>query len=326
MEFPLRFAVVLLAALFATSVMGAAISAVVWRRWLAAKADDSVRPPARPAVLATRLTMIRTLPLLLGVAATTLLAAPAFQLYEPRHVEDMPIALIGLASAGAALLAGTLARVLRILWHTQRVRREWTRTSQPLALPDFPVPAFVIENPFPVVALLGLRKPMLFVARQVVEECSPVQLAAIVDHERAHLLRRDNLTRLLMDAMWDPLAWIADARAVRIAWLEASEQAADDGARDQIALAEGLVRVAKLAPRSQPVLALASALLEGQEIERRVRRLIEARGGVTQPRSRRPVRRTAIAAAVALACTAAFSADLLRRTHDVIELAVTGLR
>jgi len=326
MEFPLRFGIVLLATLFATSTLAAVVSTLIWRLRSATRPADADVDLARPHGQAMRLLVLRALPVLTGLVATVLFTAPAFHLYEPRYVEDMPVALIVLAAGGLMILAGTILRMGRILVITRRLRRAWTRSSRPLVHPRSPVPAFVVESPFPIVALLGVAKPLLFMARQVVDTCSAAQLSAIVDHECAHLRRWDNLTRLLLDASFDPLAWTSTGRELRAAWMEAAEQAADDGASDHIALAEGLVRVAKLAPGHEPRIAAASALLEGQEIERRVRRLIAVRHECIAERRRPVLPRAALAALVMLVFAAVMSDAGLRWTHDLIELAVTGLR
>src|SRR5262249_45354693 len=145
------------------------------------------------------------------------------------------------------------------------------------------VPAFVVNIGFPIVAVVGLFRPRLIVSRVVLDACGEAEMQAILAHEAWHLVRRDNIRRVLLSAAPDVLSWLP--RAVRFSeeWQRASEEAADDaaarlGPAGRVHLAEALVRVARLAPASGHVLSCplpASALYRGESIERRVRRVLD---------------------------------------------------
>jgi beta-lactamase regulating signal transducer with metallopeptidase domain len=153
------------------------------------------------------------------------------------------------------------------------------RTARPVSLPGVSAPALVIDSAFPVVAVAGLVRPRLLIAKTVLDACSPEELRAILAHEQGHIDRRDNLRRLMLGAIPDVLAWLPLARRIQTAWLEAAEDAADDmaealGSEGRAVLAQALLRVARLAPGAAPVSLPASALYRGESLDRRIRRLL----------------------------------------------------
>ena len=79
-----------------------------------------------------------------------------------------------------------------------RVVGQWLSTATPLTLPRLGLPAFQVESAFPVVAVVGLFRPRLVIARTVLEACTPDELEAVLDHERAHIRHHDNIRRLLL--------------------------------------------------------------------------------------------------------------------------------
>ena len=69
--------------------------------------------------------------------------------------------------------------------------------ATPFTVPTWIRRAWIIRRRFPVVAVVGIVRPQLFVATQVADECTGRELAAIAAHEAAHVESRDNLIRLL---------------------------------------------------------------------------------------------------------------------------------
>ena len=94
-------------------------------------------------------------------------------------------ALLGVVSLGrgAADLADATTRLRRCGWPT----------AEPIDLPGATIPAFRVATAFPIVAVVGVVRPTLVVARSVLEACTADELAAIVAHEQAHVAQRDNL-------------------------------------------------------------------------------------------------------------------------------------
>jgi len=152
--------------------------------------------------------------------------------------------------------------------------------AEALHLPGVSIPAYAVVSPFPIVAVVGVIRPRLVVARSVLESCTPEELQAILAHEQHHLDRRDNASRVWFAAAPDLLAWLPISRRMSAAWQEASEEAADDaaarlGETGRVALAQALIRVARLAPARQHVQELpVSALYRGEDLDRRIRRLL----------------------------------------------------
>src|SRR5262249_31409295 len=152
-----------------------------------------------------------------------------------------------------------------------------------------------IESRFPVVAVAGVVHPRLFLARSVLERISAAELRAVLEHERAHLERRDNLKRWLVHSCPDlPLLGRPGAH-LRPEWEEASGGAAGDlaargGPEAAQALASALVTVARIAPRGARLAVPAVALLSENSLRGRVERLLEPRGELSRSnRSRLPV-------------------------------------
>ena len=75
-------------------------------------------------------------------------------------------------------------------------------------------PAFRIRHSFPVVSVVGILRPRLFIAEQVLEHLSSAELRAVLAHEAAHVSAADNLKRLVV-RLCPALPWNAAARSAR---------------------------------------------------------------------------------------------------------------
>jgi hypothetical protein len=208
---------------------------------------------------------------------------PTFWRLEPRDaVEHMgPLLLVG-AGTALVLIAAACWRGMRTGRDAARLVDGWMREGEPLATDiDAPFGAWVTAGAGPAIALVGIRRPRLFLARRVLDALTPDELRAAVGHEAGHQRAGDNLARLLM-------AWAPDVLRVTgmTAWLErewarAAELRADHAAtRHDVAtrldLATALVKVARMTPGTAPMGAVASTLHDGGDIEMRVRRLTDA--------------------------------------------------
>jgi Zn-dependent protease with chaperone function len=189
--------------------------------------------------------------------------------------EQLSVLMCSLAIAAALILAAAIIRALHSIWGTWRLSKSWAQRGRPLELQDFPIPALLIEATFPVVAIVGVGRQRLYVARQVLENCSAEEFDAILSHERAHLRRRDNLLRLALRCFPDLLAVTATGRWLERGWARASEEAADDAVTatgKDLVLASALVKVARLARGNLPLPAMA---LHGDgDIAHRIDRLV----------------------------------------------------
>jgi len=252
-----------------------ALAGSLFARLCAAVLEPRTRRNA-PAARARLLFRLRILPGLCAVTAAFGVALPIFLWFEERGTTEPVSRLLGLvALAGVGVLLGGTWRAAAAWRATVRVLAGWQRRARVLDGLDVPLPAFAIEDPFPIVAVIGVLRPRLFVAERVLRECAPGEVDAMVRHECAHVSARDNLKRLIVRACPD-LAGVA--RRIDRAWSAAAEEAADAraaglDARTRLNLADALIHVARLAVPDTPP--LASAFYLGGSIDDRVRRLVD---------------------------------------------------
>ena len=241
------------------------------------------RAAAVPGPSSGTLFALRYAPTLTALLFTTLVFLPAFLFLEPRHSgERIGPLMLALAGAVVILLAAGPLRGLRSLLASQALVRRWRSGAVALPLPGSPVPAFAIDEEFPLVAVVGILRPRLYVARRVLRGCTGDEMAAILRHEGAHVLRRDNLKRFILCSCPDLLAFGSAAPGLERAWGRACDRAADDHAARRgspLDLASALVKVARAIQGPAPVGAALSACCGGDEIATRVRRLLGAGAG-----------------------------------------------
>jgi len=315
MPFDVRLLVISLATFAAA---GAAAASVV--PWLARR--SSAAPPVARASILFKL---RLLPVFVAVLAT-IQGVASFVLFEPRGGDEtFGRILVGLALTAVGLMVLGAGRVMRAGFATRQALRRWMATAEPIELTDFDAPAYAIDAAFPVVAVVGIFRPRLVIARTVLAQCSPDELRAILSHEQRHLARRDNLRRAVMVWLPDVLSLLpAGAKLVGM-WHDAAEAVADDGATalgpaGRVNLASALVRVARLAPAGSPIVALpASALYRGEDIGDRVRRLLAPPTPLIQRRMS-GWRRTAMTGGLVAGGVMA-----LHAMHEIVEAAVSFL-
>lgn len=259
---------------------------------------------------------LRMLPGPGAMAAGFGVALPIFLWFEDAGTtEPVSRTLATIASAGAVLLAAGLWRAAAAWRSTALVLADWRRRARRIDLLGTTLPAYAVEDPFPIVAVVGVLRPRLFVAERVLRECAPDEVAAMVAHECAHVSARDNFRRLLLRAC---PGVFGVARLDRV-WSAAAEEAADARAAGldpaaRLSLAEALIHVARLAvPQAPP---LASAFYLGGSIDDRVRRLVEPVEDAAASRWSRLVAFAALAVFVAAIVAAA------PVVHEMMEQAV----
>ncbi len=200
----------------------------------------------RPAAAARLLLILRLLPAAGAAFVVMAVCLPSYLWLEP----DAPAERVGFACVAAALLAVaiwsvSLVRGLRAASGSRRFLQTCRRAGRPTHLPDEPAETFVVDSPAPVLALAGILHPRLIVSRGVLSALTPEQLAAALRHERAHWTSRDNLKRFCI------LLTPGSNRTLEHGWRKFTEWAADDRAvagspRRSLALADALVRVARM--------------------------------------------------------------------------------
>jgi hypothetical protein len=277
--------------------------------------------------------MLRLLPAAASIGLVAAVFLPGYWVYEPRaYAEEFNLTLGAAAAVALGIVVAAIARGAAAWIRAARRARAWGQKAQPLTLPEGAIPAFEIDEAAPIVALVGLLRPRLFVARSVVGALTSEELAAGLGHELGHWRARDNLTRLAMRAAPDLLATTAVARDLERRWASAAEHRADrhasemdhvdDRARARCALASAIVKVARMAPpmttRAEPI----SSLVDDGDIALRVRTLLDdAAPAATAARSCPP----SIAMALAVAALAAVYVPLLRVVYALTEIVVQTL-
>jgi hypothetical protein len=204
---------------------------------------------------------------------------------------------IGLLALGATLFAVVL---IPDLMRLARTRRWLVRLPRCAARPARDVEVFESEAPFAFAA--GLRRPRVFLAASLVNGLPADQLEAVVEHERAHVRRRDPLVRLCARVL--SFAHLPGVRRVLLEDLAlASEQACDAEAGrrvgDRLAVAEAILAVERILSVSAPV-RTGLAGFKGSCVAARVRELVAAEPPAPGRRTYRMV--AAIALGAGLAC------------------------
>jgi beta-lactamase regulating signal transducer with metallopeptidase domain len=198
--------------------------------------------------------------------------------------------------------------------------REMLLTARPATLGG--TAAWVLDSGQPFVMLAGLFRPRLAISRPVIDALGAEELDAAVLHERAHASSYDNLKRLLLLMAPRPFPFHPGFRALERAWTRYAEWAADDRAvsgdpRRSVALAEALVRVARLGTIFKANPLFASLLREGDDLTVRVSRLLEG-GPRHEPDSRWLWAAGAISATLCVAASFA-GAGMLQTVYRVVE-------
>lgn len=255
-----------------------AVAAVVGQLAIAA-ADRAIRSTRWPQLgartRASLLAQARLAPATLGLLFAVLVQA-AFWAFEPDgRPESVGIVLMTLALAGVALSVVVAVRTWRSARATRQLAAAWRSIGVERPVEGWNGRAWLVDTPFPVVAVIGVRQAELFVSADVIRSCSRRELAAVAAHERAHVTGRDNLTRWLVAVT----PAVGAARRLEETWEAAAEELADLTARaggNGVTLARALLKVARLADRhpDRPTLAI-SAFIGGGNLDARVRRLLE---------------------------------------------------
>jgi beta-lactamase regulating signal transducer with metallopeptidase domain len=314
MDFLLRCLVLSCAALGAAALLGAALQTALWRVY---------RPSGAASDRADALLRLRLLPAALSGFALVFAAIGLMRFESRGDHEVVGLVIQALAVLGAAMALDVFVRLARQQWSTHRIVRTWMATASPVRLDavcDAHLPVFAITTGFPVVAVIGALRPRIVIDRLVLEGCAPEELTAILAHEQGHVRRWDNARRLLFAAVPGDRLTPGLARS----WRDATEEAADDaavaaGGATHLNLASALVRVARMAKQQQwDAMPLpASALYRGDDIEGRVRRLVDTTEAPC--RAQRGWGTTLAAVGITMAFLAQQS------IHDVMELLVATL-
>jgi Zn-dependent protease with chaperone function len=265
-----------LAALVTINAIASLVAAALW--FALGQRVKSWPTGARAWLLLT----LRLFPILGALTAVLTLFIPAYLAYEPRPADEEVNLKVGILAVVATFgLLFTGWRALTSWRATRRLTAEWLRRAEGVEAPGLAIPAFHFAHPFPVLAIVGVFRPRLFIADCVIESLDDHELAAAIAHEAAHLTARDHFKLGLIRACRDVFALLPGSRALERAWAAEAEAAADERAAlassdAALNLAVALIKIARLTPAPPPVLP-AGVYLIGDDaggIEYRVRRLM----------------------------------------------------
>jgi Zn-dependent protease with chaperone function len=221
---------------------------------------------------------------LLSISA---LLIPSYLVYEPyATTEIVSKKLAALALVSAIGVAFAFWRGWRSWLATRALLREWLDGAEPICIAEINIPAFRIQHPFPVIAVVGSIRPRLFVAGQVLESLSDEEMLAAIAHEYGHLAAHDNLKRVLIRTCRDLLTIVPCGRSLDRAWAESAEAAADESAANRgsavaLNLASALIEIARMVPAgARPTMPVGAFLLgdETDGVKGRVSRLLDLAG------------------------------------------------
>jgi Zn-dependent protease with chaperone function len=208
---------------------------------------------------------IQLAPALTALFLAATVCTPAYLRFEPIHGGESVSGLCLLLAAATSLwIAYSLLGGLRIAFRTLRFTRA-CRLSGRLVQRCGPTPVVAVVRPACPVALLGFRSPLIIISTDLLadDRLSPEALAVALDHERSHVLHRDNWKLLSLTFL--PRLTILFGDPWEPAWRAAADWAADDDAvrgdsHRSLLLADAIVRTARAA-RATPVLANPAAPL-----------------------------------------------------------------
>jgi Zn-dependent protease with chaperone function len=230
------------------------------------------RHPGR--YMADLLFALRMLPLATAAVITVAFTIPSFLLLEPRAIQEplgeIPLTL-GILGAVLAILG--IANASLALRRASRTISTWTRSGEPIES-NAPIPVLRISRMIPAMMAAGIVRPRVLLSGAAEFLLTPNELQTALNHELAHIRRRDNLKKLLLRFVAFP-----GMAGLESAWLEATEIAADDAAVSNAAealdLAAALIKLSRLGPVETPAeLTAALVYSPGAVMNARIERLI----------------------------------------------------
>lgn len=266
-----------LAFLLAVNLLVAGLASAVWS--VIAPRVTGLMPRSRSDIIFG----LRMLPLASAVLSVVAFLIPAYIIYEPAasgEVVGGKLAVIAVMSAIG--LAFAVFRVLRTWINTRRLADNWFSNAVAITVDGVDRPVFQIEHRFPVLAVIGVFRPRIFVARQVLASLEPAEFKAAIAHEYGHLTARDNLKRSLLRICRDLLI-VPFGGGLDRAWSDSAEAVADEfaartrGRAAALDLASALVKIGRLVPAGlSPAMPAGSFLVDehSADITYRVRRLV----------------------------------------------------
>jgi hypothetical protein len=319
----LRLACLCLAAFFMLHTV------LAWAAGLAAPAAIRLAETMAARTAARFLLFLRLMPVLLAVVFVLGVAVPSYTWLEPHAIrENVGFICLAAAFLGLAVWCVSITRTVRLTLKSQAYLHQGGGISRGISQEGLPVRANLLDVDAPVIALVGVFRPRIWISRSVMGVLSAEQLNAALRHENAHRVSRDNLKRLLFRLAPDPFPPALNLSGLERAWSRFSEWAADDDATGgdsnlSLSLAEALVRVARLGlPGSQPPV-LATPLIAAGDLPVRVDRLLQEKTAAPKPPSRASAFLGILIIVTTLTLTMMQWPLILRAAHELLERLVS---
>jgi Zn-dependent protease with chaperone function len=265
-----------LAFLLIVNMTAAVAASLVWRAISGFIDHVSVRTRAKIIF------GLRTLPIAIALIFVLAFIVPAYLLHEPEdsgEVVSTKLAFIAMLCSIGVTVA--VIRVLQTWLSTRRLMKNWLGSSTRIEIEGIGLPIHRISHQFPVLAVVGVFRPRIFVAEMVLASLADNELRAAIAHEYGHLHGRDNLKRTVLRICRD-LVILPIGKGLDLAWAQNAEAVADEFAaradsRKAIDLASALVKITRIVPQdSAPSLPVGAYIITDREgdIASRVRRLL----------------------------------------------------
>lgn len=196
---------------------------------------------------------LRILPVAVAFIFVSAFVIPAYLLLEPdASGETVSLKLAFLASLSSLGVGIALYRVFQTWIVTRGLAYNWLKQASEIALDGITVPVYRIKHPFPVIAVIGVFRPRMFVAEQVLESLDRSELLAAAAHECGHLQANDNFKRTILRLCRDLLI-LPFGKGLDRAWADNAESLADEyaarsGRSTALELASALVKIARIVP------------------------------------------------------------------------------
>ncbi|MET0753649.1 MAG: M56 family metallopeptidase [Pyrinomonadaceae bacterium] len=214
---------------------------------------------------------------------------PAYLLFEPHESEEvvsLKLALLTFVSLIGIFIASF--RVFRTWQVTHNLVSNWLENAEVVEIRNISIPVHRINHQFPVIAVVGIFRPQMFIAEKIFDSLNPAELEAALAHEYGHLTGYDNLKRTILRISRDLLIFPL-GKTLERAWAETAESAADEfaaqtgGNSTALNLAAALIKIARIVPQNaSPAMPLGAFLIEenNTHITARVRRLLQLAGNL----------------------------------------------
>jgi Zn-dependent protease with chaperone function len=202
---------------------------------------------------------LRMFPLVTAALITAAFTVPSFLLLEPRAIDE-PMGGIPVMLGIGGLMLGIFGvwNAGLALRRASRTIARWTSAAQPVAS-SAPFPVLRSSKMIPAMTAAGIVHPKVLLSGAAESMLTANELQTALNHEIAHVRRRDNLKKLLLRFVAFP-----GMSGLEAAWLESTEMAADDAAvstaAEALDLAAALIKLSRLGP-VEPAADLTTALV-----------------------------------------------------------------